>query len=453
MIEGRVMDVLIADDEKSILIPLKDDLTSAGHNVVAATDGFEAMNLARKRSFDCIITDIKMPGLDGIELLKEVKKEYEDTQVIIITGYGTIESAVEAMKMGAYDYILKPFFNEEILLILEKIARMKELQEENIRLKQELEDLHGFENIVGKSRKMLEIFKLIRIVSQTDSNVLIRGESGTGKELIARAIHYNSPRRNKPLVALSCAALPPTLLEAELFGHEKGAFTDACKQKIGRFEKANGGTIFLDDIDDMSLPTQVKLLRVLQEREIERLGGEELILVDIRVVAAAKRDLEEMAGKGEFREDLYYRLNVVQIELPTLRDRREDIPLLVWHFVKKYGKGKEYDIKPDVMDALCAYSWPGNVRELENAVERAIALSGESRVLKKEYLIRTSSHHKKAFAVPKDLRPLKEVMESMEKGYLKEVLKITGGHKAQAAKILGISRKNLWEKIREFGLE
>ena len=450
------MDVLIADDEKSILVPLKDDLAAAGHRVVAVEDAHKAAEMLADRHFHCVIADINMPGPGGIALLKAVKAAHPDTEVMMITGYGTIESAVEAMKLGAFDYILKPFYNEEIVQRLKKIEEYSRLREENTSLREQLSSMKGLPSLIGTSPKMQDVFKIVRTVAKGDSSVLIEGESGTGKERIAHAIHELSPRKLKPFVPISAASLPESLLEDELFGHERGAFTDARKQKIGRFERAHRGTLFLDDIDDMSLSTQVKLLRVLQERCFERLGGEETIHVDIRVIAATKIALEKLVREGRFREDLFYRLNVVPVRLPPLREREGDIPLLVAHFVRQFSKdkGTEYQIKPQVMEALCRHSWPGNVRELENAVERAIALAGNATFLRREHLLRTpSSGEAFPFPADADLRTLEAVVEESERVHIRRVLRSTQGQKARAAKVLGISRKNLWEKMKQYGLE
>ncbi len=448
------MHVLIADDEKSIVIPLRDDLEAAGHHVAFVSDGLTALDRLRELSYDCVITDMRMPGITGMDLLKQIKEQSSRTEVIVITGYGTIENAVEAMKCGAADYILKPFLNEEIVLRLQKIDRYLRLQAENAALREELDRKYGFENLIGRSRKMEDVFALVLTVAKTDSNVLIDGESGTGKELIAHAIHHMSPRRDRPFVPLSCAGVPETLLEDALFGHERGAFTDARKQKIGAFERAHGGTIFLDDIDDMSLPSQVKLLRVLQEREFERLGGESVIKVDVRVVAATKVDLEKGVREGKFREDLYYRLNVVPLKLPPLRERTDDIPLLVFHFIRSYAKGREYRVKPDVLEAMMTYPWPGNVRELENAVERAIALAGDDEVLRREHLLRPADPRRVAAAAAESgLRTLRDAVAAAETESIRRALRAARGHKAEAARYLGISRKSLWEKMKEYAIE
>lgn len=446
------MRVLVADDETSITLTLEDDLKEAGHEVLVTADGRSALDALERERFDALITDLNMPEIKGDELVKEAKALHSDLGVIVITGFGTIESAVSIMKSGADDYILKPFVNEQILLQLERLEKVKELTRENTRLQDEISEIRGFENVIGQSDAMLEVFKTVRTVSGSDSNILIVGETGTGKERIARAVHEHSRRKRGPLVTISCAAIPSNLLEDELFGHEKGAFTDARDRKIGRIERADGGSFFLDDIDDMPLETQVKLLRVLQERELERLGSVETIKVDIRVITATKVDLRELVREGKFREDLYYRLNVVPIQLPPLRERKGDVPLLTRHFIDKYGGGREHDVKAEVMAAMETYLWPGNVRELEHAVERAIALSGNAKWLQREHLVERSPLHKMAVNVPTRIRHLKEVVEDAEREHIKEVLAITANHRAQAASLLGISRKNLWEKMKLYDI-
>ncbi len=395
-----------------------------------------------------------MPGADGLTVLKRAKDIRPSTEVIVITGFGTVESAVGAMRQGADDYILKPFMNSDILLSVERIAQVRQLREDNRRLKDELDRMTGTRNVIGSAPAMREILKVVQNVAGSNASILIEGESGTGKEVIARAIHANSERSRKAFVAVSCGALPESLLETELFGHEKGAFTDARKERKGRFELAAGGTIFLDDIDDIPLPFQVKLLRALQEREIVRVGGERTIKVDIRVISATKKDLTLLMKENKFREDLYYRLNVVPIVLPPLRDRKEDIPLLVHHFIKIHAEnGRDYDVKPEVMDALIRYSWAGNVRELENSVERAIVLAGGARFLKKEHLLKLSDRFKSAPEVRTQTATLKEAVMREERRHIIDVLKQTSGHRAQTAMILGISRKSLWEKLRDYNIE
>jgi len=445
--------VLIADDEKAITLTLKEELEEAGHKVTVTHSGDEALHILESEPFDCLVTDINMPGVKGDELLRRAKALDEKLVVIIITGYGTIESAVQAMKDGATDYILKPFVNDQIVRLIDRLARMGALEEENQNLRSQLDELSPFEDIVGSSEAMQEVFRTIKTVSRTDANVLIVGETGTGKEMTARAIHNRSPRRAGPFVAISCAAIPSTLLEDELFGHEQGAYTGARDQKIGRIERAQGGTFFLDDIDDMPVETQVKLLRVLQERELERLGGTTTIPLDIRVIAATKVDLKEHVRQGRFREDLYYRLNVVPIHLPPLRERKGDLPLLVRHFLARFAKDREFEIRPEDMEAMEAYSWPGNVRELQHAVERAVALAGRARYLRRAHLVDRSPVHKMAPNVPQSVQTLKEVVEEAERRHIQQVLKLTGNHRAEAARQLGISRKNLWEKMKLYGIE
>ncbi|MEZ6194892.1 MAG: sigma-54 dependent transcriptional regulator [Planctomycetota bacterium] len=447
------MKVLIADDEKSITATLSEDLQEAGHEVFCVPDGQRALEYIKREQPECLVTDLNMPGLDGMSLLEEARRARPGLQVIVITGYATIESAVKAIKLGAADYVQKPFLNDHIVSILERITKLVELERENAVLREQLDEIHSVENIVGKSRPMQDVVRTIKTVSRTDSSILIVGETGTGKEVIAKAIHNLSSRKNAPMVTISCGAIPATLLEDELFGHEKGAYTDARDRKIGRFERADGGTFFLDDIDDMPMETQVKLLRILQEREFERLGGEKTIKIDVRVIAASKVDLRGLVEEGRFRNDLYYRLNVVPIQLPPLRERHGDIPLLAAHFVNRYGGGRRYEIKADVMAAMEAYYWPGNVRELEHAIERAIAFAGNGHVLKKDYLVETSPIHKKALAVPTSLMTLKQFVEEAEREHIENILKTTNSHKAQAAGVLGISRKNLWEKMRQYGIE
>ncbi|MEW6746727.1 MAG: sigma-54 dependent transcriptional regulator [Planctomycetota bacterium] len=447
------LDILLAEDEGSIRLTLADDLRAAGYGVTAVEVGSEALRLVEERPFDIVITDIRLPEVDGHAILRRAKELRPATEVIVITGFGTIEAAVEMMRAGAYHFIVKPFLNEEIVGHVARIARLRYLEASNAQLQEKLGRFKGFENIIGTSRPMQEVLRTVRTVAKSDATVLIEGESGTGKEVIARAIHLNSPRGERPFVALSCAALPESLIEAELFGHEKGAFTDARKERRGRFEQAHGGTLFLDDIDDLALTVQVKLLRAIQEREIERVGGEETIPVDIRLVAAAKRNLEEFMLEGKFREDLFYRLSVVNLRLPPLRERCEDIPLLIQHFIKIHGAGRHYEVKPQVLEALLEHPWPGNVRELENAVERSIALAGESAELRKEHLLRPSRDFRGATQISSRMKTLKETVEDAEKAHIRRVLRSTRGHRAQAAAILGISRKNLWEKLRDYSID
>jgi two-component system response regulator AtoC len=389
-----------------------------------------------------------MPGMDGIELMKRAKEIQPNIEVIIITAYGSIPTAIAAMKDGAYDYIEKPFCPERAELLVKKLAEHQELVEENLSLRQRLEDRYRFENIIAKSSKMQRVIEAIKVVAKSNATVLITGESGTGKELVARAIHSQSHRRSKPFVAVSCAALPESLLESELFGHEKGSFTGAYAQKKGKFEFANGGTLFLDEVGEMSANIQVHLLRVLEEKEFTRVGGNEPIRVDVRVISATNKDLRKAIEKQEFREDLYYRLNVVNIELPPLRERKEDVPLLAEHFLHKFAQENQKEItgfSPEATEFLLDYDWPGNVRELENAIERAIILAKDSLVtvadLPHENMLPARS------TVPG--RNLKEV----EKNHILNVLCETGGNYSEAARILGITRMTLYNKAREYGFD
>jgi len=446
------LEVLLVDDEETIRVTLADDLAAAGHRVTAVADGAEALRLIVSRVFDVVVTDIRMPGAEGTAVLARAKQLRPDTEVILMTGYGTIESAVQALRAGAYHYVVKPFLNEDIVAHVGRIAQMKALAADNARLRERAER-EGFGTIIGRSRTMQELVRTVQTVARSDASVLIEGESGTGKEVIARAIHDASARAKGPFVPLSCASLPESLIEAELFGHEAGSFTDAKKQRRGRFELAQGGSLFLDDIDDLKLEVQVKLLRAIETRKIERVGSERLLDVDIRLVCASKRELRELVEQGRFREDLYFRINVVTLKLPPLRDRGEDVPLLVEHFVRAHGGGRPYEVKPEVMDELIRYPWPGNVRELRHAVERAIALAGEGRHLKREHLIPPSDEYRSGARISTRVPTLKEVAEDAEKEHMKHVLKLTRGHRAQAAKLLGISRKNLWEKLRDYGME
>ncbi|MBK8101246.1 MAG: sigma-54-dependent Fis family transcriptional regulator [Planctomycetes bacterium] len=455
MAVGEAMQILLVEDEQTIAITLQDDLEGAGYEVTHVADGAAAVTLLSQRAFDLVITDMRLPGADGLQVLAAAKRARPATEVIMMTAYATVEQAVEAMRLGADDYIQKPFVNEHVLERIARIGKFRALLHENQRLREELKSSEGqgLPGVIGRSRAMQDVFKVVRTVASTEASVLIEGESGTGKERIARAIHQLSPRREKPFVALSCGALPDTLLETELFGHEKGAFTDAQRQRRGRFEMADGGSIFLDDIDDMPMSVQVKLLRVLQEREFERVGGESLIRVDIRVIAATKVPLLQHVRAGKFREDLYYRLSVVPIRLPPLRERDGDLPQLVQHFVEKIGGGRLFTVKTDVLEAMAQYSWPGNVRELENHVAQAIAMAGGATVLRKEHLLPVDKTRRAALEPPTQLRPLRDVLVEAEREHLKRVLAGVGGHRTKAASVLGISRKVLWEKLKDYGIE
>ncbi|MHC4514475.1 MAG: sigma-54-dependent transcriptional regulator [Planctomycetota bacterium] len=447
------MKVLLVEDEETIAVTLGDDLRAAGHEVRHTPDGKEALQILKVEVFDCVITDVRLPGADGMQVLKAAKEARPDTEVLVMTAFATVEAAVEAMRGGADDYIQKPFLNDAVLERLKRLSQYRALLEENRQLKEDLRGKRALPGIIGRSRLMQDVCKVVRTVADTEASVLIQGESGTGKECIAQAIHGLSRRAEHPFIALSCGALPDTLLETELFGHERGAFTDAARQRRGRFELANHGTIFLDDIDDMPLQTQVKLLRVLQERQFERVGGERTLQIDIRVVSATKKSLLDLVKEGKFREDLYYRLNVVPIKLPPLRDRDGDVPLLAQHFMRKLGETRRYSIRTDVLEAMSNYPWPGNVRELENHVAQAIAMAGTSKVLKKEHLLPVDKTRRAALEPPMELTSLREAMVATEREHLSKVLKAVGGHRTKAASVLGISRKVLWEKLRDYGIE
>lgn len=452
--------ILVVDDEKSMCDFLEIMLKKEGYKVTATTDPKKALTALEKDFFHMVLTDIRMPEVDGFEILRRAKELNPDTLVIMITAYGSPEGAVEAMKEGAYDYITKPFQVDEVKLTIRKALERYLLWEENLRLRQLVEQRYQFWNIVGKSPRMLKVFDLIEKVSQAKVNVLILGESGTGKELVAKAIHYNSPRKNGPFVPINCGAIPETLLESELFGYVRGAFTGAVTSKRGLLEIASGGTLFLDEIGDLPLSLQVKLLRVIQEREFKRVGGTEDIKVDLRIIAASNQDLAEKIHKKEFREDLYYRLNVIQINLPPLRERREDIPLLVQHFVEKYSRemGKEVKgVTPEAMELLVNYDYPGNVRELENIIERSVTLETEpyitdkhirsymsERLLARDFPIKVE--------IPEEGIDLNRVIEEIEKAFLLKALERTGGMKKKAAELLGMNFRAIRYKLAKYGL-
>jgi two-component system NtrC family response regulator len=447
------MRVLLAEDEVTIAVTLRDALEAADHTVLSAADTSSALAILEKDSPDVVLTDMRMPGAGGKAVLERSMELDPRRPVVVITGYASIDQAVEAMRLGAANYVQKPFRNEAIVNMVDAFARMRALEVENKSLRLQLAAREGFEGIIGASQPMLAVFERVRTVAPTDATVLIQGESGTGKERIARAIHHHSARASGPFVAISCAALPESLLEAELFGFEKGAFTDAKKERRGRFELADGGTFFLDDIDDMPLAVQVKLLRVLQERTFERLGAEDTRSVDIRVVAATKVSLRDLVRAGKFREDLFYRINVVPVALPPLRERNDDVPLLLAHLIERHGAGRAFTISRSGIAMLERYPWPGNVRELENAVQRAIALAGTNSELAVEDLLPLDARWRGAVEIPGEVRPLRVVLREAEVAHIRRALRETGGHRSQTAELLGISRKVLWEKMRDFGIE
>jgi len=447
--------VLLAEDEETIAVTLRHALEDAGHRVTHAPETRAALACLAEQDPDVVLTDIRMPGGGGMEVLKKSVELDARRPVVLMTGYGTVEQAVEAMRIGAAHYVQKPFRNEAVVQLVERFGRERSLAAENERLKAELREVASerMGEMVGRSPAMLAVFKRIATVAPTDATVLIEGESGTGKERVARTLHDRSGRSGGPFVALSCAALPESLLEAELFGHEKGAFTDAHKERKGRFELAQSGTLFLDDIDDMPLGVQVKLLRVLQERSFERLGSEETRTLDIRVVAATKKPLRELVREGKFREDLFYRVHVVPVRLPPLRERDGDVPLLFQHMLERYGGDRRFHVSVPTMNLLERYPWPGNVRELENAVQRAIALAGDSPELSREFLLPLDPRWRGATEPTHEVRGLREVLREAEIAHIRRALESTGGHRTQTAELLGISRKVLWEKLRDFGIE
>jgi DNA-binding NtrC family response regulator len=450
--------ILVIDDEKSILDLLSVVFEKEGYVVETSLSATRAVELIGNEDFDMIISDIKMPKMSGMELLRYVKEKRPDIPIVMITAYGTIKQAVEALKAGAMDYIVKPFDVEELKIIVAQGLEKKRLKEENIFLKKELKEKYDFENMIGKSRVMQEIYNLIEKVAVTDSTVLVTGESGTGKEIAARAIHYLSTRRERSFVSINCGALPENLLESELFGHVRGSFTGAVANKKGMFEIAEKGTLFLDEVGEMSPWTQVKLLRALQDKRIRRVGGTEEIPVDVRIIAASNQDLKKSIDQGNFREDLFYRLNVISFDMPPLRKRREDIPLLVTHFLEKYCNGmgrKMKRIAPEVIDVLESYPWPGNVRELENAIERIVAIEERGTITKTSLPKEMLQPNDKKDASP-SLEPgfdLNAVMDEISSGYVKQALQFSRGNLKEAANILGINYRSLRYLVEKHGLK
>jgi len=444
--------ILIIDDEESIRDSMSQVLRKEGCAVRTAVEGKEGLKLFNQETFHVVFLDLKLPGIPGMEVLGKIKEASPETPVVIVTGYASIESAVEAMKRGAFDYMAKPFTPEELRVVTRRALDGRRLLFENIYLRQELEAQKEFEMVVGRSQAMREVLDLVRRVSPTECTVLITGESGTGKELIAREIHRHSLRSRAPFVVVDCGALVETLFESELFGHVKGSFTGAHETKHGRFEVADGGTIFFDEISNIGLNIQAKLLRVIQEREITRIGSSKPIKVDVRILAATNENLAEAVRKGKFREDLFYRLSVVPIHLPPLRERKEDIPLLVEHFLRKYNKKAKKNItsiSARAIKALTEYDWPGNIRELENTIERAVVLSKSNGIDIEDLMYHGISA---ASEVPGIMAGKYKTLEEMEKDYIQAVLWAQSGNKSRAAAILGIDRKTLWAKIKKYKL-
>ncbi len=443
----KMPSVLVVDDEAAIRESLKDWLMEDGYRVTLAVDGANAVSLVEAHSYDVILLDLKMPGMDGLETMRRIKEISPDAEVLMMTAYASVDTAVQAMKEGAFDYLVKPFDPDEVELQIKKIVAHREMRLENVMLRKRLEEQYQYDEIIGKSDGMQEIFELIDRVANSDATVLITGESGTGKELIAQAIHGNSQRCFMPFVAINCGSLPESLLESELFGYEKGAFTGADYTKRGRFEMAEGGTILLDEIGDVSLKTQVDLLRVLQQREISRLGSENTIEVDVRILAATNRDLKAAIEKGDFREDLFYRLNVISIHVPPLRDRKEDIPLLAEAFVKRLCMEMNREvvrIGKGAMQQLLEYHWPGNVRELENIIERALVIGAEKEIKTDDLPFAAGNK-----GVSDSLRSLKAV----EKAHIAKVLSQTDWNISRAARELGIDRQTLYNKMKKYAIK
>jgi len=451
--------ILVVDDERSMREVLFSMLKNEGYDVTVAEGGEAAIEAARRENFDAIITDVRMPKVDGLQVLKAAKELSPSTVVIMITAFGSSETAVEAMKLGAYDYITKPFKYDEVTLNIKRALERKRLREENLNLKRRLETQYRFENIIGKSTKIVEIFDTIRKIADSHSTVMITGESGTGKELVAQAIHVNSQRRDKPFISVNCGAIPEGLMESELFGHVRGAFTGAVANKVGLFSAADDGTLFLDEITEIPALLQVKLLRAIQEREIRRVGDTKDMKVDVRLIAATNKDLESAVGDGTLREDLFYRLNVIPIRLPPLRERVEDIPLLVAHFVQKFGKelGKEVrGVAPEALALLEQYHWPGNIRELENVVERALVL-GTGDTLTVESLPESVRRQRQPRGVDLDLpeggMDLEATLDQIERRLLEKALERTKGVQTRAAELVRLSFRQFRYKIRKHGLQ
>ncbi|HHP7234756.1 MAG TPA: sigma-54-dependent transcriptional regulator [Desulfobacterales bacterium] len=452
--------ILIVDDEKNYPRILGAVLEEEGFEIQTANSGKEALEILEASDVDLVLTDMKMPSMDGIELLEKIKTKDPELPVIMMTAYGTVDKAVEAMQKGAYSYILKPFDNERLILYVNKAIAMYRVVQENRRLRSAVSSHYSFGNLIGKSKSMQAVFDLIRKVAPTGATVLIQGESGTGKELVAKSIHFNSPRRDRPFVAVNCAALAETLLESELFGHEKGAFTGAVATKKGRFELADGGTLFLDEIGELTPGLQVKLLRVLQEKTIERVGGGRAIPVDIRILAATNKNLKSEMARGRFREDLFFRLNVVHIPLPALKERPEDIRLLMEHFIRKYASERKAGepitgIEPDVERLFYDYSWPGNVRELENIIERATILSPGSRIQVSDLPRNFRENVQDNLyldSIPADAK-LYETLAMIEKTLILRALKKSDYVQSRAAELLGIGKSGLNQKIKKYALD
>lgn len=440
---GKKTIILVVDDEKIVRESLRDWLVNVGYKVEVAESGEAALGIIRRKKIKIMLADLVMPGIDGIELMKEARKIVPTIITVIVTAYGSIQTAISAIREGAYDYIEKPFCPEKVELLIKNLVSHQDLVEENIFLRRKIEDRYLFEGIIAKSPVMLRIFELIKTVAPTIATVLIIGKTGTGKEIVAQAIHHQSQRRSKPFIAVSCASLPESLLESELFGHEKGSFTGAVERKKGKFEAADKGTLFLDEIGEINANTQIHLLRALEEKKITRVGGNEEIDVDVRVIAATNKDLRSMVKQGSFREDLYYRLNVVTIQLPPLMGRKEDILPLAEHFLRKFSKDNNKVVKnfsPDVIEFMMNYSWPGNVRELENMIEHGVILS-KNKVISMADFPQDFIH-----PAPAEGKTIEDLMRN----HIMNVLEETKGNISEAAKILGIQRMTLYNKLKKY---
>ncbi|MBW2478190.1 MAG: sigma-54-dependent Fis family transcriptional regulator [Deltaproteobacteria bacterium] len=445
--------ILLVDDEDGMRRLLSRVLSKEGYETTAVSNGAEALRHVANDRFDLVVTDIKMPEMDGLALLRELKEFEPSLPIIVITAYGTVENAVEALRAGAYDYIAKPFETDEIKLTVAKVLERERLLAENRYLHAELEERYDFSGIIGNSPAIQQVFEMASSVAASNANVLITGESGTGKELLARSIHYSSPRKEKPFVVLNCAALSEGVLESELFGHEKGAFSGALMSRKGRFELADQGTLFIDEVAEMSMAAQVKLLRVIQEHEFERVGGNKTIQVDVRIVAATNKNLEDQVKSGRFREDLYYRLNVVNIHIPPLRERREDIEELSRYFLNKYvaetGK-KILDMAPRTLSCLLAHDWPGNVRELQNAIERAVVLAKGSELTPRDLPQGLQGDDQICLQLPEKGGNLTEILEDLERQLIIQTLQREDGSQTRAAEALGIKRTTLRYKMEKY---
>ena len=443
--------VLLVDDEPKMGAVLKAGLEGDDLQADVASSGTEALDLLGKKRYDVVITDLRMPDLDGIALLERIKRKWPETEVILITAYATSQTAVDALRKGAYDYVIKPFDMDELRLKVRHILEKSALRRENVQLRSQLGERYSLENMVGKSSAMQKVYEMVHKVAPTDATVLIRGESGTGKELVAQAIHYLSPRANEPFVAVNSGALPENLLESELFGFERGAFTGADRRKPGRFELAGKGTLFLDEIGEMSLAMQVKLLRVLQNRQVERLGGTQPIQVEARVICATNQDLETMLREGKFREDLYYRVNVFPIFVPPLRERKEDIPELVRFFLRKHGAA-DREVQPALLVRLMEYDWPGNVRELESTVERMLILAGNGPLTVDVLPPGFGSHTSRVGGWELEIPDGGLSIEDVERSLIRRALQKAQGNKSRAAQLLGITRRRLYSMMERLGV-